>query len=250
MKDWLYTSLLKISAIFGRLSDKAQKAALSIDCSKQRAYQEARIWTSLNNLDKKIAELLPHILNSNTFYIEAGANDGINQSNTHFLEKIYGAKGLLIEASPSLYEQCLKNRSDENKFELCALVDNAYNKDYVELIYSGLMTVSKESEDVIPSEHAQKGLAFFSGKSYEFPAKARRLGDIIEENNIQIVDLLSLDIEGNELNALKGANLERRIIKNIAIEARKIENIENFLDKFGYKLIARLSHHDYLFSLN
>jgi len=250
MRNWLYTGLLKSAAILGRLSDKSRRAALSIDCSKQRAHQEALAWTALNNLDKKIAELLPNILNSNTFYVEAGANDGIKQSNTHFLEKIYGAKGLLIEASPSLYEKCLKNRSDENKFELCALVEDTYEKEYVELIYSNLMTVSKVSGDVIPIEHAQKGLAHFSGSLYEFPARARKLGDILEEQDIHTVDLLSLDLEGNELNALKGANLETGIIKNIVIEARNIEKVENFLNIYGYELISKLSIHDYLFTLN
>ena len=57
-------------------------------------------FTSINNLDKQISILLPNILNSKTFYIEVGANDGITQSNTFFLEKKYNAKGMLIEASP------------------------------------------------------------------------------------------------------------------------------------------------------
>ena len=57
-------------------------------------------WTGLNGLDLKIAKALPEILNKNTFFIEAGANNGLNQSNIFFLESIYGARGILIEASP------------------------------------------------------------------------------------------------------------------------------------------------------
>ena len=87
-------------------------------------------WTGLNGLDYKIAKLLPHLLNKDTFYIEVGANDGINQSNTYFLESIYGARGLLIEASPSNFEKCIRNRSKKNIFEHCALVSTTFQLPY------------------------------------------------------------------------------------------------------------------------
>ena len=45
-------------------------------------------FTSINDLDRQISILLPNLLNSKTFYIEVGANDGITQSNTFFLKKI------------------------------------------------------------------------------------------------------------------------------------------------------------------
>ncbi len=49
-------------------------------------------FTSINDLDRQISILLPNLLNSKTFYIEVGANDGITQSNTFFLEKKYKEK--------------------------------------------------------------------------------------------------------------------------------------------------------------
>ena len=79
-------------------------------------------FTSINNLDKQISILIPNILNNKTFYIEVGANDGITQSNTFFLEKKYNAKGMLIEASPSLYEKCFLYRSKENIIENYAML--------------------------------------------------------------------------------------------------------------------------------
>ena len=33
----------------------------------------------------------------NGFFIEAGAHDGVNQSNTYLIEKVLGWNGLLVE---------------------------------------------------------------------------------------------------------------------------------------------------------
>jgi FkbM family methyltransferase len=206
-------------------------------------------YRSLNELDRKIEQHLPQILNSNSFYIEAGANDGISQSNTTFLEIRYGARGMLIEPSPSNFERCIKNRSSRNIFENCALVSNEYNKPYMELIYSNLMTVSTESPDVNPVEHAQSGLQFFDGVNYSFLSKTATLAELMDKHGVQSVDLLSLDLEGFELDALKGARLEERRIKNIVAEARNIDEVSEYLQPYHYKMIAQISYHDYIFSL-
>ena len=177
-------------------------------------------YTSLNNLDHKISRLLPHLLNKNTFFLEVGANDGVRQSNTFFLESIYKAKGILIEASPYNFQKCIRNRSRKNIFEHCALVSEEYNLPYLELIYSDLMTVSLSSQEVDSLSHAKKGLKYFKGINYNFLAPAKTLNEILDKNKIKKVDLMSIDLEGSELDALKGINLNLFDIRNILIEAR------------------------------
>jgi hypothetical protein len=46
----------------------------------------------------------------NGFYIEMGAFDGVQESNTRFFELCLGWKGLLIEASPTTFENLKHNR--------------------------------------------------------------------------------------------------------------------------------------------
>ena len=216
-------------------------------------------YTSINNLDKQIAQILPELLNNQTFFIEVGANDGITQSNTYFLEKIYGAKGMLIEASPSLFEKCCTNRSNQNIFEHCALVASDFDKDYVELLYGNLLTTSTQSIDVVPQEHAKLGVIKPFVKKlrnlpadpvYSFLAPAKALCDLIEMYSVERIDLLSLDVEGNELSVLKGCNLRNQKIKNILVESRNEEQITAYLSQFEYKLIKKLSYHDYLYSIS
>ena len=67
----------------------------------------------LNNLDKKISK---HFDYKNGYYVELGANDGISQSNTLFLELSKSWKGILIEPIKSKFRQCKELRSKDNKF--------------------------------------------------------------------------------------------------------------------------------------
>ena len=41
-------------------------------------------YTSLNDTETVLSKYAPDLLSNKTFYVEAGANDGINQSNTFF----------------------------------------------------------------------------------------------------------------------------------------------------------------------
>jgi hypothetical protein len=53
----------------------------------------------LNELDVKLAN---HIRFRRGFFVEVGGNDGISQSNTAYLERYLGWRGLLIEPIPEL----------------------------------------------------------------------------------------------------------------------------------------------------
>ena len=67
-----------------------------------------RKFNSLNKLDKKI---LNYMNFSDGFFIECGANDGVNQSNTWYLEKYLNWHGILIEPLKDTFMELKKNRS-------------------------------------------------------------------------------------------------------------------------------------------
>ena len=65
-----------------------------------------------------------------------------------------------------------------------------------------------------------------------------------------LIDLLSLDVEGAEIEVLKGIDHETYRFKYMCIECRNIEKLEKYLNQVGYLLIEPLSVQDYLFKNN
>ena len=63
--------------------------------------------TAGGDLDDKLAAYLNF---RDAFFVEAGANDGVDHSTTYSLEKRRGWRGLLIEPIPELARRCAANR--------------------------------------------------------------------------------------------------------------------------------------------
>jgi FkbM family methyltransferase len=202
----------------------------------------------LNNLDKKILE---HINFKNGYFIELGANDGITQSNTKHFELFKGWHGVLIEPSPTQFKKLKKFRSKRNHFYNAACVAFDFPKDTIELIYSNLMSVALEGRNDIadPFEHAKAGEKHSDREqSYKFYAQARTLQSILDESESPaLVDLLSLDVEGGELEVLAGVDFQKTNFRYIVIETRSIDEVRKFLFSNNYRELSQLTHHDYLF---
>lgn len=203
---------------------------------------------ALNELDRKLARYLDFEAG---FFIEAGANDGYSQSNTYFLETRRGWRGLLVEGMPELYERCkvLRKRS---RVVHCALVSSAYSKPTAVMRFAHLMSVVdgslKRQED--QQRHIELGIEVQGlGGSYSVEVPARTLESLLDEiAGLPRIDLLSLDVEGYELQVLQGINLDRYQPRFILVEARFFEEVDNYLSP-RYEMIERMTHHDYLYRL-
>jgi FkbM family methyltransferase len=203
----------------------------------------------LNGLDKKIEK---YINFNNGFFCELGANDGITQSNTFFFEKYRGWKGVLVEPIPDKYLLCRKNRSPKTKVFCNACTSFDYKEKFVEIIYSNLMSISLNLETDInnPTKHAKIGKKYLnkSEHNFAFGALAKTLNEIlISANAPKKIDFLSLDVEGSEIEVLKGIDHSMFRFDYICIETRNKKKIFSFLKKNRYLLIEQLSEKDYLF---
>lgn len=210
-----------------------------------------------DQLDKLLEEYLDF---DGGIFVEAGAVDGISQSNTLYFEKYRNWKGLLIEPVKELYEQCVKNRPGA----LCenyALVSKNHKASDL-LIYTATSTKNNFPFTMSSAKgafthhgkaktHATRGIEmYFSEHSLQKQkVKTSTLSKLLEKHSIQKFDLLSLDVEGFELEVLKGLDLEKHKPEFILLECnvdRLKKEIDQYLSNF-YTEVARLSIHDYLY---
>ena len=206
---------------------------------------------SFQDVNKRITE--KYLNYNNGFFIEVGGADGFTQSNTWHLETFKNWKGILVEPNILAYHRCKEIRKNSKVFN-CALVSNEYKDDEIKVIHRnvyqgdpGLMSAIEDS----PIRKDEGWLAKQTDIDHttEFTISARTLDSILEENNVLNLDFFSLDVEGYELEVLKGFNLSKYKPKVLLIEWHlDISEIEDYI-KNTHKLEEQLSKHDYIFTL-
>ena len=197
-------------------------------------FKKFRKSNGYDGLDKK---MLKYINFRNGFYIECGANDGVNQSNTWYFEKKLAWHGLLIEPIDKVFKELKKNRSDKNFFYKRALRSFNYKKKNVELKLNIHDTLSTRSTtDNIVNRVTIK-------------VKSANLNFILNKIKApKIIDFFSLDVEGDEFQVLKGVNFNKYNFRYILVETYELDKLKKFLNKYGYKYEKKMSNrNDYLF---
>ncbi len=172
-------------------------------------------------LDGMDRALLPHISGHPGIFIEAGAYDGLTQSNTALLEFSFGWSGLLVEPIPELAARCRANRP-ASRVEQAALVAPDHHGDAI------TMTYCNRQEDIHP---------------YRVTVPARTLSSMIEAAGLPRIDFMSLDLEGHEAAALRGVDFERHRPELLLVEiSNDRDAVESVLAPW-YDAVAELSDH-------
>jgi FkbM family methyltransferase len=201
--------------------------------------------TGLNQLDLKLIRAINP--SRGGYFIELGANDGIRQSNTYKLQRHYGWTGLLIEPNPARFQECVRNRAFLKRPQvLCAAcVPFGFGSDFIEIEDSDLMSVAKGLciPDEMAIQHADRGRRFLESPDHRFryAAMARSLTDLLKEVSAPShPDLLSLDVEGNELAVLQGLDFSQHQPQWILVETRD-DSVVAYLSGQGYVLHTALN---------
>lgn len=133
-------------------------------------------------------------------YIELGALDGVLYSNTKFFEDNLNWTGILIEPNIYQYIKLKVNRPKNYLFnELVSNITDEVDFKYFSDEYAGVSGVEK----TLPLEHFTGFFNNVSAPQGSIKLKPVTLKSIIEKTGINHFDLLSLDVEGHEVNVLK-----------------------------------------------
>lgn len=167
----------------------------------------------------------------NGWFIEIGVGNGIDLSNTYLLEKKYNWKGILCEPD-------IRNFKKIKKFRNSKLIESLIDKKCDDKV---TFYLNKD-----PYSSSSKNSKNNVKKIY---SNSICLNHLFERNELDVVDYISIDTEGNEYEILKNFNLKKYKVKIFTVEHNfnfeKRKKIKDLLTSNGYKNIYRyLSHMD------
>lgn len=166
---------------------------------------------ALHQLDVKLDAIIDR---RDGFFIEAGANDGFTQSNTYWLERFRGWRGLLVEPMPELAAEARLSRPGATVVE-CALVAADDTRETLRMRFGDLMSMVDGARD---PDWWKGGTVLGWRDPGEYDVPARTLSSLLDDMQAPEVDLLSLDVEGWEAPALEGLELSRHAPRYVLVE--------------------------------
>ena len=142
--------------------------------------------------------------NRRGFYIDSGANDAIELSNTYFFDVCLGWDGLCIEPENQYHEKLRATRS-------CILIPECLSskKESLMMLHDGVMSAVQ-------------------GPSPSGGTQCDSLQAIMSRYNRTGIDLWSLDVEGHELNILENMNFSAVNVRVALVEV--VNSCTRFID--------------------
>ena len=174
-------------------------------------------------------------------FIEFGATDGLDISNSYTLESSFNWKGVLSEPSPQWHEALKKNRKNSKIITKCIWKESGKKLDFFMSDFGPLSTIKDFVESDKISIPTNTEIRLKSGKTIS--VETISLNDVIKEYfNSICPSYISIDTEGSEYEILKAFDLDNFRPKVFTIEHNLTENekkIEEHLIANGYVRIFR-----------
>lgn len=169
------------------------------------------------------------------FYIECGAFDGITESSCKFFEETCGWKGVNVEASPPIFKLLEKNRPDSINVNL-GLGSKNENMTFTHVIHPILGEKFGNGSLSHTQEHLED-LIKTDCKFMNYSIKVITWADLVQNLEIDHVDLFVLDVEGTDLDVIKGMEGCSILPKILCVEHNHfggVNPLKKILEPMGY----------------
>jgi FkbM family methyltransferase len=161
-------------------------------------------------------------------FVEVGANDPVAGSQTWLLEQ-NGWRGVLVEPQAQLCEKLRSARPRSQVFQVaCSAPGNEGDADLILTEHDGNATLRPQRDS-----HGIKHTGVER-------VRLTTLNAVLQTAGAQRIDFLSLDVEGHELEVMRGFDFEKYRPSLILIEdgVRELSK-HRYLKERGYKLVKR-----------
>jgi len=173
----------------------------------------------------------------NGFFLDVGCAWPLHYSNTYYLEKELGWSGIGVDAIAD-HARRWRNRRPHSKFFNFIVTDHSGG---VESFYR------TERGELLGISTLTPGAGFGRKEDWEeIQVRTITLTDLLDQNGVSKIDLLSMDIEGAELFALAGFDINRFEPELVVVEvhANARAPVQEYFSAHGYERIERYYPHD------
>jgi FkbM family methyltransferase len=167
------------------------------------------------------------------FFVEIGAADGAYLSNSLMLEEGYGWRGVLVEPNPDYHDAIVARRPNARLVRGAAAHRGGPH---------ALFRLTKNPEYSTFEDYVAHDLHFEAERAADFrtiDVDTFSIDDILRHPDVpDVIDYLSIDTEGSELDILEGCDLATYDIRCISVEhnwTESRERIRGYLQGKGYR---------------
>lgn len=144
------------------------------------------------------------------YFVEFGATNGVQLSNTHLLEKHFEWRGLLAEPATSWHEALRENRSANIETD-CVWRASGETIEFNEVSDGEYSTIASFKDSDMHSRIRE------AGNTYD--VQTISLLDLLKKHDApKVIDYLSIDTEGSELEILSSFDFDEYNIRIITCE--------------------------------
>lgn len=220
-----------------RLKELKSREKSYFDLAFIKALPDETQVMALKSLDQSRAQLRQDVLalamnrfKSGGFFVEFGATNGVELSNSWLLENEYGWQGILAEPARGWHEDLKRNRN-------CSIETKCVWKASGETL---TFTEAPRGENSGISEFVSSSRKL-RGSSYD--VETISLNDLLETHNApEVIDYMSVDTEGSEFDILNAFDFDRWQMRLMTIEHNftpQRDDIFKLLTSKGYRRIMQ-----------